>query len=291
MTIAVTGATGHLGRLAIDALLERGIEAADLIAVGRSADKLAALGALGVQTRQAEYSDEASLTAAFAGADKLLMISGSEVGQRVAQHTNVLEAAKAAGIKQVAYTSTPDAQETTLVLAPEHKVTEQLIIQSGIPFTFLRNGWYTENYAQTIEAARVTGAIVASVGDGRVASASRKDYAEAAAVVLTESGHEGAVYELAGDSAWHYDELASTIGELIGRPVVFRDVPAEELVAHLVEVGLDQGTAGFLAALDGNIREGILEVMTGDLSRLIGRPTTSLADGLAELVRSTEAAA
>ncbi|MET0784128.1 MAG: NAD(P)-dependent oxidoreductase, partial [Leifsonia flava] len=176
--------------------------------------------------------------------------------------------------------SAPHADTSELILAPEHKATEELIRASGIPFTILRNGWYTENYVGTVTDAGTSGVIAASVGDGRVSSASRADYAEAAAVVLTTDGHEGAVYELSGDVAWSFAELAHAASEVLGTPVTFRSLSPEEHLAALAAAGLDEGTAGFVVALDGNIRDGLLAETSGDLARLIGRPTTPLVDGL-----------
>ena len=179
------------------------------------------------------------------------------------------------------YTSAPRATTSELILAPEHKATEELIAASGIPATILRNGWYTENYLGRIEQARATGEVVGSVGDGRVSSASRKDFAEAAAVVLTTPGHEGAVYELSGDVAWSHAELAETLAALVGREVAYRDLTPEDHTAALAGAGLDAGTAGFVVALDQNIKAGLIGETSGDLARLIGRPTTPLAEGLA----------
>jgi len=285
MTIVVTGATGHLGRLTVDALLERGVPAAQIRAAGRSAERLAPLAALGVETAVIDFEKPETLDAAFSGADALLLVSGSEVGQRIPQHRNAIEAATRANVGRIVYTSAPRATDTDLILAPE-----RLLAASGLPVTVLRNNWYTENYAGQVDAAAATGELVGSAAAGRVASASRKDYAEAAAVVLTTDGHEGAVYELGGDVAWTFDDLAATVGELLGRPVDYRSVTPDEHVAALREAGLDEGTAGFVVALDGNIRDGALAEVTGTLSELIGRPTTSLAIGLAE-ARGTSAAA
>ncbi len=282
MTIVVTGATGHLGRLTVDSLLARGVAASDIRAVGRSAERLAPLAARGVETAVIDFEKPETLTAAFAGADALLLVSGSEVGKRVAQHRNAIEAAEAAGVGRIVYTSAPKATESDLVLAPEHKATEELLAASSLPVTILRNNWYTENYTGLIGQAEATGELVGSAGSGRVASASRKDYAEAAAVVLTTPGHDGAVYELSGDTAWTFDELAATIGALVGREVGYRSVSPEEHTAILTGAGLDEGTAGFVVALDGNIRDGALADATSTLSELIGRPTTPLAQGLAE---------
>ncbi|MEY9953053.1 SDR family oxidoreductase [Leifsonia sp. EB34] len=282
MTIVVTGATGHLGRLTVDALLDRGVPAADIRALGRSAERLAPLAARGVQTAVIDFEKPETLDAAFAGADALLLVSGSEVGQRIPQHRNAIDAAVRAGVGRLVYTSAPHADDTDLVLAPEHAETERLLAASGLPVTVLRNNWYTENYVGQVDIAAATGELVGSAATGRVASASRKDYAEAAAVVLTTDGHDGAVYELAGDVAWTFDDLAAAIGELVGRPVAYRSVTPEEHGAALREAGLDEGTAGFVVALDGNIRDGALADATGTLSELIGRPTTPLAAGLAE---------
>lgn len=279
MTIAVTGATGQLGRLVLDELLTNH-EPAALVAVVRDAGKAGELRARGVQVRVADYSDPASLEVALTGVDKLLLISGSEVGSRVAQHANVINAAKAAGVNFIAYTSVLAADTTDLILAPEHKATEELIRASGLEYTFLRNGWYTENYVQTVATARQTGAVVAAAGDGRVASAARADYAAAAAEVLSSAGHEGRVYELSGDYAWDFKELATALTEIAGREVVYQPVTAAELVEILTSAGLDQGTAGFLAALDADTRAGLLAAVTGDLSGLIGRPTTPLLQAL-----------
>ncbi|MGH1526156.1 SDR family oxidoreductase [Leifsonia sp. L25] len=282
MTIVVTGATGHLGRLTVAALLDRGVPAADIRALGRSAERLAPVAALGAQTAVIDFEKPETLDAAFAGADALLLVSGSEVGQRIPQHRNAIDAAVRAGVGRLVYTSAPHADATDLVLAPEHAETERLLAASGLPVTVLRNNWYTENYAGQVDIAAATGELVGSAAPGRVASASRKDYAEAAAVVLTTDGHDGAVYELAGDVAWTFDDLAAAIGELLGRPVAYRSVTPEEHGAALREAGLDEGTAGFVVALDGNIRDGALADAPGTLSELIGRPTTPLAAGLAE---------
>jgi NAD(P)H dehydrogenase (quinone) len=213
--------------------------------------------------------------------DTLLLVSSSAVGERVGQHVNVITAAKEAGVARIVYTSAPAATTSALVLAPEHKATEEALVASGVPFTILRNGWYTENYAGEVEKGRENGAIVASVGDGRVASASRVDYAEAAAVVLTGDGYEGKVFELSGDVAWNFDELAAAIASIVGKEVVYTRLTPDEHAAMLASFGLDEGTVGFVVALDGNIRDGLLGVTSGDLGRLIGRPTTPLAEGLA----------
>jgi len=280
MSIVVTGATGKLGRGTVEALLARGVPAGQIVAAGRDADRLAELAGQGVPTARIDYNDPTTLKEAFSGADALLLVSGSEVGQRIEQHRNAVDAATAAGVGRIVYTSAPKATTTALVLAPEHKATEEIIAASGLPSTILRNGWYHENQLPALEQARSTGEIVASVGDGRTASASRRDFAEAAAVVLTEAWHLGKVYELSGDTAWDYTELAATFGDILGRPVVYRSVSPAEHLQILLSAGLDEGTAGFLVALDGNTRDGLLAETTGELRALIGRPTTPLAQGL-----------
>jgi NAD(P)H dehydrogenase (quinone) len=283
MKLVVTGATGHLGRLVVDHLLARGTAAADIVATGRDAAKLADLDALGVRTAVASFDDAASLDAAFAGADAVLLISGSEVGKRVAQHTAAIEAAQRAGARLV-YTSAPAATDTTLILAPEHKATEEAITAAGIPATILRNGWYTENYESTIQQLATTGSAASSAGAGRVSSAERTDYAEAAAVALATDAYVGRVFELSGDVAWSFDELAATVAEVSGTPAVIEHVTTAEHVALLLGFGLDEGTAGFVAGLDANIAEGVLGVTTGELTELIGHPTVPLRDSVQRIL-------
>jgi len=280
MTIVVTGATGHLGKSIVEHLVARGVAPADIVAGGRSLEKLQALADSGVRTAVIDYTRPDTLTEALTGADTLILVSGSEVGQRVEQHRNAIDAAVAAGVTHLVYTSAPKADTSDLVLAPEHKATEELIRASGIPATILRNGWYTENYVGALQQADATGVLLTSAGDGLVSSASRTDYAEAAAVVVAEDGHAGAVYELSGDVAWNQQQLADTFAEILGKPVELKSVSSEEHLAVLKDAGLDEGTAGFVVALDANTRDGLLGETSGDLSRLIGHPTTPLIDGL-----------
>jgi len=281
MSLIITGATGHLGRLVVESLLTRGTDASDIVATGRSIDRLADLAARGVAVAELDYSRPETVAAVVKSGDTLLLVSASEPGNRAALHAAVIEAAKSAGVARIVYTSAPAATTSALVLAPDHKATEESLVASGVPFTILRNGWYTENYAGEVEKGRENGEIVASVGDGRIASASRKDYADAAAVVLTTEGHEGAVYELSGDVAWDFDELAAAIGTIVGREVAYTRLSPEEHAAMLSSFGLDAGTVGFVVGLDANIRDGLLSGTPGDLARLIGRPTTPMAEGLA----------
>jgi NAD(P)H dehydrogenase (quinone) len=281
MSLIITGATGHLGRLVVDSLIARGTAASDIVATGRDTAKLADLASSGVRVAELDYAKPETVAAVVTPGDTLLLVSASEPGNRADQHAAVIEAAKSAGVARIVYTSAPKATTSALVLAPDHKATEESLVASGVPFTILRNGWYTENYAGEVEKGRENGAIVASVGDGRVASASRKDYAEAAAVVLTAEGQEGKVYELSGDVAWDFDDLAAAIGGIVGREVVYTRLSPGEHAEMLTSFGLDAGTVGFVVALDGNIRDGLLSETSGDLARLIGRATTPLAEGLA----------
>ena len=280
MTILVTGATGHLGRLIIDSLLSRGVDASDIRAGARDLAKASDLAARGVQVVALDYDAPDTVAAAVDGADAVVLVSGSEVGKRVPQHRAVIDAAKDAGVAKLVYTSAPKATTSTLVLAPEHKATEEAIAASGIPAVILRNNWYTENYAADVARAKDTGVVAASVGDGRIASASRADFADAAAVVLTEDGHIGQVYELAGDVAWNFDDLAAAASEVTGREVRYTPLSTAEHAAALEAAGLDAGTVGFVTTLDADIRAGALAETDGTLARLIGRPTTPLVDGL-----------
>jgi NAD(P)H dehydrogenase (quinone) len=278
MSIIVTGATGHLGRLVVESLLERGTDAADIVATGRSVDKLSDLAERGVRVERLDFDDVPESVDWLTAGDVVLLVSGSELGRRVEQHGAVVDLAKRSGARRLVYTSAPAADDTTLVLAPEHAATEQLIRESGLSFTFLRNGWYAENYQQTFEQARATGVVATSAGEGRVASAPRSDYADATAVVLATEGHDDAVYELSGDVAWDFAELARTFGDVLGSDVELQQLSPEAHRDLLVSVGLDEGTAGFVVALDQNIAEGLLGVTTGDLSRLTGRPTVPFAE-------------
>ncbi|GAA1405353.1 SDR family oxidoreductase [Catellatospora coxensis] len=283
MSIVISGATGQLGRLVVAALLDRGVPAEQIVAGARDESRLADLAARGVRVARFDYDDPASLPAGLTEGDTLLLVSGSEVGRRVAQHQAVIAAATAAGVARLAYTSVLNAADSPLPVAPDHVATERAIRASGLPFTLLRNGWYTENYAPALVQARAAGVVLSSAGDGRVASATRADYAAATAAALTGDGHEGAVYELSGDRAWDFDELAAAFATVLGRDVVYRRVSSDEHLKLLTEAGLDAGTAGFLVAVDRDIADGALALTTGDLSRLAGRPTTALVDALRPL--------
>ncbi|MFJ4825198.1 SDR family oxidoreductase [Streptomyces bacillaris] len=276
MSIVVTGATGELGRLVIDELLAT-VPAGEIAAVVRDKEKAAPLAARGVELRIADYDRPETLAGAFRTGDRVLLISGSEVGKRVAQHTAIIEAAKAAGVAQLAYTGILGGPEADFALADEHKATERLILDSGLPYTFLRNGWYTENYTANLAPALAHGAVVSNAGEGRVASASRADYAAAAAAVVTGEGHLGKAYELSGDTAWSFAEYAALLSEVTGKEIAYNNVPAAVHQEILVGAGLPEGFAAILTDVDEAIGRGRLAGTSGDLARLIGRPTTPLA--------------
>lgn len=283
MSIVVTGATGELGRLVIDQLLAT-TPATGIAAVVRNEEKAAGLAARGVELRIADYDRPETLAGAFRAGDRVLLISGSEVGSRVAQHTAVIDAAKAAGVAQLAYTGILGGPDADFLLADEHKVTEQLILDSGLPYTFLRNGWYTENYTANLAPVLAHGAVVANAGDGRIASATRGDYAAAAVAVLTGEGHLGKAYELSGDVAWSLDEYAAEVAKASGKEIVHNDVPAAAHQEILVGAGLPAAFAAILVDVDEAVRRGRLAGTSGELARLIGRPTTPLAETVAAAV-------
>ena len=274
--IVVTGASGQLGRLVIDSLLAR-MPAGQIVAAVRNPERVADLAQLGVQVRQADYNQPDSLLRAFAGADKVLLISSSEVGQRVAQHAAVIAAAQQAKVKLLAYTSLLHADRSPLGLAAEHQQTEALLRDSGLPVVLLRNGWYTENYLASIPSALEHGVLLGSAGEGRIASAARADYAEAAAIVLTREQQAGLVYELAGDSAYTLAELAAEISRHAGRTIAYQDLPQAEFQSILLGAGLPEGLAALLADSDVGASQGALFDDSHQLSELLGRPTMSLA--------------
>lgn len=282
--ILVTGASGQLGALAIAALLKK-VPASQLIATARDPSKLADLAARCVEVRQADYTQPASLEAAFQGVDRLLLISSSEVGQRLPQHRNAIEAAKRAGVKLLAYTSILRADSTPLLLGEEHRQTEELLRASGIPFVFLRNGWYSENYTGTLAGALEHGAVLGSAGEGRLSTASRADYAEAAAAVLASSDDPaGRIYELAGDQGFTLGEYAAEVARQAHKPVVYQDLPEAEYKAVLVQLGLPDAFAGILAQSDAAAAQGGLYDDSRQLSQLIGRATTPIAQSIAKAI-------
>jgi NAD(P)H dehydrogenase (quinone) len=280
MSIVVTGATGQLGRLVVEDLLERGVAADQVVAGARRPQALSDLADRGVRVARVDYDDPASMAAAFAGAEKVLIVSGTDIGQRVRQHTAAAEAARAAGARLIAYTSAPYADTTPMRLADEHRGTEQAIAALGVPYTFLRNSWYLENYTAQIPTYLERGVVLGAAGDGRISGAARADYAEAAAAVLATEGHDNTVYELGGDTAFSLADLADLVARASGKPVVYRNLPAGEYAAALEAAGLPAPAAAIFADVDQSIQGGALLVETGDLSRLIGRPTSTLADAV-----------
>ena len=273
MTVAITGATGQLGRLTI-AKLKTLLPAGQIVALARSPEK----ADLGVETRAFDYDRPETLAPALAGVERLLLISSSEVGKRAPQHRAVIEAAKAAGVGEIVYTSLLHADRSPLSLAAEHVETEAALAESGIPHTILRNGWYAENYTGSIPTALQHGALIGAAGAGRVSGAARADYAEAAARVLAEGGHAGQTYELAADDAWTLADLAAEISRQSGRDIPYVDLPEAEYAAALVKAGLPEGLAAAVAGWDAGAAQGALFDDGRALSRLIGRPTTPLAD-------------
>lgn len=282
MSIVVTGATGHLGRLAVEALLARGVPADQIVATGRRIDTLIDLQQRGVTVRYADYTDPASLRAAFAGAEKLLLVSSSEVGQRLPQHRSAIAAAKDAGVGLLAYTSLTRADTSTLLLAADHRGTEQALAESGVPHVLLRNGWYTDNYTDQLPTYLQHG-IVGSAGTGRVSAATRADYAEAAAAVLTTDGHEGAVYELGGEP-FTMLQLAAAVSAATGQDVTYTDVPVAQYTRILVGAGLPEPVAAVYADGDRGVADGELYVEGNDLDNLIGRAPAALTDAVTAAV-------
>ncbi|HDP6875324.1 TPA: NAD(P)H:quinone oxidoreductase [Escherichia coli] len=280
--IAITGATGQLGHYVIESL-KKTVPVSQIVAIVRNPAKAQALAAQGITVRQADYGDEAALTSALQGVEKLLLISSSEVGQRAPQHRNVINAAKAAGVKFIAYTSLLHADTSPLGLADEHIETEKMLADSGIVYTLLRNGWYSENYLASAPAALEHGVFISAAGDGKIASATRADYAAAAARVISEAGHEGKVYELAGDSAWTLTQLAAELTKQSGKQVTYQNLSEADFAAALKSVGLPDGLADMLADSDVGASKGGLFDDSKTLSKLIGRPTTTLAESVSHL--------
>lgn len=282
--IAITGATGQLGRLVIEALLKR-VPADQVIALARHPEKGADLEKLGVAVREFDYAQPEAMVVGLYGVDKLLLISSNELGQRAAQHLAVIEAAKKAGVKLLAYTSVLHAKGSALGLASEHVQTEEALATSGVPHVLLRNGWYHENYSAGVPAAVAHGALLGAAGEGRISSAARADYAEAAAVVLTGEGHEGKTYELAGDSSYTLAELAAQVSRQAGKTVPYQNLPEAQYKAVLQQVGLPEPIAELLANSDAAAAKGALFDDSKVLSTLIGRPTTPVAEAVTVALR------
>ncbi|MFG3546649.1 SDR family oxidoreductase [Streptomyces sp. NPDC047725] len=278
MSIVVTGATGHLGRHVVEQLLEK-VPAGEVTAVVRDRDRAAHLAARGVRLAVADYNSPETFDGLFAAGDRVLLISGNEFDKgRVGQHRVVIDAAKAAGVALLAYTSAPSSLRAGL--ADDHRATEEVLVGSGVPYVLLRNGWYHENYTEQLAPVLEHGAVVQAAGEGRVSSASRADYAAAAVAVLTGEGHENTAYELGGDEAWSFAEYAAELSRQTGEEIVYRPVSAEDYTGILTGAGLPEPLAAVFAGVDASIGKGELVVTTGDLSRLAGRPTTPLAEAI-----------
>ncbi|WP_431990263.1 SDR family oxidoreductase [Streptomyces albogriseolus] len=283
MSIVVTGASGKLGRHVVEQLLEK-VPAGQVTAVVRSPERVADLAERGVRVAVADYNAPETFDGLFAAGDKVLLISGNEFDKgRVRQHSAVIDAARAAGVALLAYTSAPGS--LTATLADDHRGTERALLDSGVPYVLLRNGWYHENYTENLAPVLEHDAVVAAAGEGRISSASRADYAAAAVAVLTGEGHENTTYELGGDEAWSFAEYAAELSRQTGREIVYNPVTPEALTGILTGAGVPEPMAAVLAGVDAAIAEGELVVDSGDLSRLTGRPTTPLAEAVAAALK------
>ncbi len=276
MKIAVTGSTGQLGNIVINELKKR-TDVKNIVALVRNPQKAAHLG---VETRLFDYNQPEKLADALKGIDRLLLISSSEIGQRAPQHKNVIDAAVKANISKLFYTSLLHLDTTTLVLGDEHKITEQHLKESGLDYTLLRNGWYTENYTQSIPQALEHGALIGSAKNGKIASAPRQDYGEAAAIALTLETEQPKIYELAGNTAYTLEELAQEVSHQTQKTIVYKDLPENEFAAALQQAGLPEGFANVLASSDVSASKGDLFSESKDLSNLLGRNTTPLSTSI-----------
>lgn len=282
--IAITGASGQLGRLVIHELLKT-VAPENLVAVVRNREKVSDLAARGVQIRQADYRDETALLAALTGVEKLLLISSSEVGQRTAQHSNIINAAVSARVKMIAYTSLLHADSSPIGLAKEHIATEKMLATSGIPYVLLRNGWYIENYLASLPEALQHGVFIGSTGEGKISAAPRADYAAAAAKVLTSKHTEVASrYELAGDSSWTLTELVAEVSKQSGKPLVYQNLTEANYNAALLSAGLPQWLADMLSDSDASAAKGALFDDSRQLSTLPNRPTEPMAESVRKVL-------
>ncbi|MER7742406.1 SDR family oxidoreductase [Streptomyces sp. NPDC096538] len=283
MSIVVTGASGKLGRHVVEQLLEK-VPAEQVTAVVRSPEKVADLAERGVRVAVADYNAPETFDGLFAAGDKVLLISGNEFDKgRVRQHTGVIDAAKTAGVTLLAYTSAPGTLKAAL--ADDHRGTERALLDSGVPYVLLRNGWYHENYTENLAPVLEHDAVLAAAGEGRVSSASRADYAAAAVTVLTGEGHENTTYELGGDEAWSFAEYAAELSRQTGREIAYTPVTTEALTGILAGAGVPEPVAAVLAGVDASIARGELVVGSGDLSRLAGRPTTPIGEAIATALK------
>jgi NAD(P)H dehydrogenase (quinone) len=277
MPLLITGATGQLGRLVVEQLLAAGVPAGDITATGRATGKIKDLADRGVQVRAVDFGDPAAVRAAVAGADRVLLVSAMEPGGRVAQHQNVIDAAREAGAGLVAYTSIVNAEATTIGLAADHQATERLLRDSGVPYVLLRNSWYHENYTARLPVFLAQGVVPGSAGEGQISAAARADYAAAAVRVLTTDGHAGQAYELGSDEPFTLAQLAAEISAQSGNEVRYADLPEAEYASALKAHGVPGLMADMLAETDTAVAHGALFTGSGDLTSLIGRPATTLS--------------
>jgi NAD(P)H dehydrogenase (quinone) len=280
MKIGITGATGQLGRLVVEKLKKK-TSSENIVSLVRSVQKASELG---VSSREFDYAKPGDLAGGLKGIDTLLLISGNEIGQRFTQHSNVIEAAKQAGVKWIVYTSILRADTSSISLAAEHFATEKALKASGIAYTVLRNGWYNENYTGSIQSAVAGGTLIGSAGNGRISSAARADFADAAVAVLTGSGHQGKTYELAGDKAYTLSELAAEISKQTGKAIGYRNLPESEYADLLKSFGVPEGFAPVIASWDISVSKGDLYDNSGQLSSLTGHPSTSIALTVKEIL-------
>ena len=277
--LLVLGGTGALGRHVLEHLIVRGVDPTTITAAGRNPTRLAELASAGFNTSAIDLSDSARVTELVAGHSDVVLISGGDPN-RLAQHRSVVEAARNTGVQHIYYTSGVRADDPRFEINADHRSTEEAIIASGTTYTILRNTWYIENYLQAMGGARHTGVLTAAVGDAVIAAATREDLAEALAVVVTSGEHDDVTYNLSGDTDFTYPDIAAAMGIVLDRDVTYRPVPPGELRSQLTGYGMDDQTAGFLVGLDQTIASGAFARVGDDLSRLIGRPTTGLVQGL-----------
>ena len=285
MKIAITGATGQLGQWVIQSLLKN-TAAANIVALVRNESKAANLKAQGIELRLFDYDTPATLASALSGIDKLLLISANEVGRRTAQHKAVIAAAQQAGVPYIAYTSLLNADHSSLGLAQEHRETERLIKASGLQYTFLRNNWYSENYLAGVTHTVEIGTLYGAAGEGQVSSAARADYAEAAAKVLTTSGHENKIYELAGSNSFTLADLASDIADVSGKEITYQNLSAEDYTQALTQAGLPAGLVDIIVDADIQTEKGAMFSDSKDLEQLIGHPTTAIKEQVAAILKA-----
>jgi NAD(P)H dehydrogenase (quinone) len=285
MKIAITGATGQLGQFVIEALLKQ-TNASNIVALVRNIDKASDLKEKGIELRHFDYDRPESLVPALEGVDKLLLISANEIGRRTPQHKAVIEAAQKANVKYIAYTSLLNADKSPLGLSQEHRETETLIKNSGLAYTFLRNNWYSENYLAGVAHTVETGTLYGAAGDGRISSAARQDYAEAAAKVLTSEGHNNKTYELASSTSFTLSDLASFIAEASGKDVKYQNISAEDYTKALTDAGLPAGLVDVIVDADVQTQKGAMFSNSNDLEQLIGRPATLIQDQVKAILKA-----